>query len=454
MVNPLVKELPAGKATLVSIKYTSKFRDLTNKILTEINQAKGKFEVPPGMVKVNKKLQARLEAKKGEQEAANAANADPKKKGAPPPAKKDEPPKKDAKGKGGPTEEELKAEEDRLKAEAEEAERKKQEELERNFDRDGELTKLGGKVFNFEVDDNNRRTQHYEWLIPIYYRQKDKDGADVQILFIEARTTTVKRSLIPNVGELDFGEVPVAFKVTQEILINNVGIDVETMRMEPLTPFGGFSVLNAMRAIRPTQTKPIVVQFEPEEKQIYEERVIIYSDSTMVSVNLKGIGVKPEVSIFPEDGILKFSNVFVNETAERDFEIENVSNFPINFKLESVVAGVENLSKQKPFLLIPSEGTIPPKEKYKVTIIFQPDHDSNEYFDVLLIDIPNQLNPKAVYLRGWASSRQFFARENKPFVWKHPDILNVWKDYADQGRAIEHLKKKYEEPLRMLNHGQ
>ena len=185
--------------------------------------------------------------------------------------------------------------------------------------------------------------------------------------------------------------------------------------MEPLTPFGGFSVLNAMRTIRPTQTKPIVVQFEPEEKQIYEERVVIYSDSTKVSVNLKGIGVKPEVSIFPEDGMLKFSNVFVNETSERDFEIENVSNFPINFKLESVAAGVENLSKQRPFLLIPSEGTVPPKEKYKVTIIFQPDHDSNDYFDVLLIDIPNQLNPKSIYLRGWASSRQFFARENYPF---------------------------------------
>ena len=56
MVNPLVKELPAGKGTLVSLKYTSHFRDLTNKKLTEINQAKGKFEVPPGMVKVNKKL--------------------------------------------------------------------------------------------------------------------------------------------------------------------------------------------------------------------------------------------------------------------------------------------------------------------------------------------------------------------------------------------------------------
>lgn len=254
MVNPLVKELPAGKGTLVSLKYTSHFRDLTNKKLTEINQAKGKFEVPPGMVKVNKKLQARIEAKKGEAEAANAANADPKaKKGAPPPAKKEDPPKKDAKGaKGGPTEEELKAEEDRIKEEAEEAKRQAEAELERKFDRDGEMTKLGGKVFNFEVEDENRRTQHYEWLIPIYYRQKDRDGADIQVLYIEARTTTVKRSLIPNVGELDFGEVPVAFKVTQEILINNVGLNQETMKMEPLTPFGGFSVLNAMRTIGPT----------------------------------------------------------------------------------------------------------------------------------------------------------------------------------------------------------
>jgi len=33
--------------------------------------------------------------------------------------------------------------------------------------------------------------------------------------------------------------------------------------MEPLTPFGGFSVLNAMRTIAPGETRPIVVQFEP-----------------------------------------------------------------------------------------------------------------------------------------------------------------------------------------------
>ena len=76
--------------------------------------------------------------------------------------------------------------------------------------------------------------------------------------------------------------------------------------MEPLTPFGGFTVLNAMRKLAPGETKPIVVQFIPGEQQIYEERVVIYSGTTMVSVNLKGTGVRPEVNIAPGDGIISF----------------------------------------------------------------------------------------------------------------------------------------------------
>jgi hypothetical protein len=53
---------------------------------------------------------------------------------------------------------------------------------------------------------------------------------------------------------------------------------------------------------------------------------------------------------------------------------------------------------------------------------------------VLLIDIPNQINAKSIYLRGQAYNRQFFARELEPFEWK----------------PVESLKKKYEEPLEML----
>jgi hypothetical protein len=71
------------------------------------------------------------------------------------------------------------------------------------------------------------------------------------------------RNLVPNLEVMEFGEVPVAFKQIKEILIKNIGFKEETLRMEPLTPFGGFSVLNAMRTIEPGETRPVVVQFEP-----------------------------------------------------------------------------------------------------------------------------------------------------------------------------------------------
>ena len=158
IVNPLVKDLEAGKATLVSIKYNSKFRDLTHKALEDVINPVDQPIAPIGMVKVNRKLAARLAADK---ERVDSAPADAKKKGAPPPAaakKEAEPAKGKDKGKGALTAEEEQAEVDRLKQEEEERERAKQEELEAAFDKIGELTRLGGKVTDFEIEDETGRT--------------------------------------------------------------------------------------------------------------------------------------------------------------------------------------------------------------------------------------------------------------------------------------------------------
>jgi hypothetical protein len=51
----------------------------------------------------------------------------------------------------------------------------------------------------------------------------------------------------------------------------------------------------------------------------------------MVSVALKGRGVKPEVTISPENGLISFSNVVLGETTEKTFDITNISSFPVNF---------------------------------------------------------------------------------------------------------------------------
>mmetsp|Transcript_69398 Transcript_69398/g.96254 ORF Transcript_69398/g.96254 Transcript_69398/m.96254 type:complete len:233 (+) Transcript_69398:2197-2895(+) len=162
----------------------------------------------------------------------------------------------------------------------------------------------------------------------------------------------------------------------------------------------------------------------------------MFSNHTMVSVLLKGTGVRPEVNISPPEGLISFSNVLVNEYVEKTFKISNVSSFPVNFDLVSEVSGVENINKQNAFTLIPSQGTIKANETYEVKVIFQPDHHSNDYFNVLLIEIPNQINAKKIYLRGQSYTRGMFVREYFPFEW----------------RENNELRRRYEEPLKMLKH--
>ena len=88
-----------------------------------------------------------------------------------------------------------------------------------------------------------------------------------------------------------------------------------------------------------------------------------------------------------------------------------------------------------PFLLIPQTATIGPKETYEVKIVFQPDQVNNNFFEILLIDIPNQIKPKRVYLRGQAFDRQLAVRVFEPFEW----------------RPLEELRRNYEKPLELIN---
>lgn len=98
--------------------------------------------------------------------------------------------------------------------------------------------------------------------------------------------------------------------------------------------------------------------------------------------------------------------------------ITNVSSFAVNFNLDSKARGVENLNKRAPFLFMPSQGTIQAKQTYEVKVVFQPDHASDDFFDMFEIDIPNQINAKKIFLRGYCYSRQLFVREHAPFIWK------------------------------------
>ena len=66
--------------------------------------------------------------------------------------------------------------------------------MEDNFDREGELKRLGGTLYDFDKDDGNilkfnnvlesRRSQHYEWLVPLYYKNTEKVTAEANVLYL------------------------------------------------------------------------------------------------------------------------------------------------------------------------------------------------------------------------------------------------------------------------------
>lgn len=53
----------------------------------------------------------------------------------------------------------------------------------------------------------------------MYYKNPERDDNDVKVLYMEARTVTVKRTLVPNVDSLEFGEIPVAFKKVNQLYV-------------------------------------------------------------------------------------------------------------------------------------------------------------------------------------------------------------------------------------------
>jgi len=115
----------------------------------------------------------------------------------------------------------------------------------------------------------------------------------------------------------------------------------------------------------------------------------MYSTHTVCSIKLAGWGVWPEIRIAPEDGLIYFSNVLVGESCTKEFEVKNISNFPVKFGLIKWANGVTNKKGISVFTFIPSEGTVEGHSSIKIKMIFAPDRVNENFFEILTLDVPN-----------------------------------------------------------------
>lgn len=92
-----------------------------------------------------------------------------------------------------------------------------------------------------------------------------------------------------------------------------------------------------------------------------------------VSCTLKGKGMRPEVKIEPESGLLGLGGVILDEQSDKSFKIKNPTNFQLKFQLLKKASGMKNASVLSPITYIPSEGLLEPNKDIEIKIKFKPD---------------------------------------------------------------------------------
>ena len=109
-----------------------------------------------------------------------------------------------------------------------------------------------------------------------------------------------------------------------------------------------------------------------------------------MSCLLKGKGVRPDINITPENGLLDFGGVLLDEYSEKTFTIKNICNFEVNFILKDEGEGVKNSNSSRAISYIPMSGKIPPNDSVDVKVKFVPDRISEKYYNKIKIFVPEQ----------------------------------------------------------------
>lgn len=385
-LTPMYFTLPPSSDIEVSLEYTSSMRTLTAFTLSSLSNSHRALDSKPAILE---KPSSASESKP----AVVKGGAQPKKK-----TKKE-------------LEEEQQLqlqiqEEERQKREAEEEERRR---IEDEFDANEALRKIGGRLEEFDEGDNsNGVSQHYTWLIPCYFRPVSEPETSRSAIYVEVNTVCTSKILVADRSVLDFGEISVGFRKIEELLITNLGDKEADLRMDLLPLFGGFHVLNALRKVKPGKTCNVVIQFEPHNQQDFKETLRIFCKESSISIKLKGKSIKPEVKIDPESGILDIGSCLNGEIIEKSFKVKNASNFALDFKLSTLATGLRNHSGLEAFMYFPAEGKIPAFGETIIKVKFNPERVSESYYNLVMIDVPNQKHINKIYIRGCAYPRQAF----------------------------------------------
>jgi len=193
-----------------------------------------------------------------------------------------------------------------------------------------------------------------------------------------------------------------------------------------------------------------LIDFYPLKDLPYFDEFTIYTNETQSTIKLKGIGVQPEIEILGiENNVLFMGNSMVYNYLEKNFEIQNKSNFAVDYEIKILKSGKKNKNGYKPFTYVPYKGSIPATGKVPIKISFFGDHqDFLNFFELILIDVPNQKRPNRIFIQTACWNRQLFWREAIIPVFPEEKFfkLNIEQDFFTDPLKINKLNNSNMNP--------
>ena len=254
-------------------------------------------------------------------------------------------------------------------------------------------------------------------------------------MFMQVETCLILPILEATPRSIDFGQVPLGRSVTRSIEVKNTS-NTESFHLshETLGFAANFTVLNALRLLKPGEIQIVVIEFHPRrEGKHFKQDLILRSEENpniRVTVPLLGLCISPNLElvldnvppdqtrVWPKTNedlemqLLHLGDCVVGDTITRTFTLKNLNIYPYAYHLTqhevhdgsnahsnvhgtagTLTTSSHNLPSGSPveFYFVPAAGLIPPNGgTVQITMHFSPTTPTMFFPYQTIVEVGNQ----------------------------------------------------------------
>ncbi|KAJ3110624.1 hypothetical protein HDU96_006414 [Phlyctochytrium bullatum] len=262
-------------------------------------------------------------------------------------------------------------------------------------------------------------------------RPKSVDGkdGDSNTLYLEVVAPIVRPDILlidPDSGLLDFDKVPVGKEASLRFTIQNISKQKLKLQHSGLSAAGPFSLVKPLTDLEPEASQTIELSFNPMGEATFLADFIVFTTTTQVRARLQGQGIVPQYQIEPSESSFAFGDVALGDVATKTFRIINIGSYPLHCTLTLSTVnplgpyprthGTVNFNRQNAFSVSSNSLCVQPGARQEITIKFNPDRESDLYFDYLCLDFYGNPQTHKIKLHGrcWDTSTAVMGYDPQP----------------------------------------